>query len=65
MSDGTVKKTTVKETYAKVTTIAKKKENKDPDKKDLTRQTMRNRRISAFIYFILFATFILAQKATG
>jgi len=47
MSDGTVKKTTVKETYAKVTTRTKNKENKDPDKNELTRQTMRNRRISA------------------
>ena len=47
MSDGTVKKTTIKETYAKVTTRTKNKENKDPDKNELTRQTMRNRRISA------------------
>ena len=32
MSDGTVKTTTVKETYAKVTTRTKNKENKNPNK---------------------------------
>ena len=47
MLDGTVKKISVKEHYAKITTRTINKENEAPEKLKVSKQTTRNRRLSA------------------